>query len=265
MSSQVSYPKQRNELRRRLRYPKLALDEVKAARISRLLLLLTPLLSFTLVEALNYNNPWTDFTAVQILLNLAWYYLGELAFYTIFRRRTSAVKWGLGTAWAFGCASHYLIAFRGRTLFPADFLSLRTAANVAVHYDYTPDFKQVITFLIMLAVLLLVSLLPREARHARSWRRLACTAGVTAAYLALFFGTGIVEALGVQPSLWTTRGNGLLLNFTVCMKYMRTEQPEGYSPQAAQALAGGAAAGAEAEGETPVNVIVVMNLSLIHI
>ena len=71
MSSQVSYPKQRNELRRRLRYPKLALDEVKAARISRLLLLLTPLLSFTLVEALNYNNPWTDFTAVQILLNLA--------------------------------------------------------------------------------------------------------------------------------------------------------------------------------------------------
>ena len=133
MSSQVSYPKQRNELRR-LRYPKLALDEVKAARISRLLLMLTPLLSFTLVEALNYNNPWTDFTAVQILLNLAWYYLGELAFYTIFRRRTSAVKWGLGTAWAFGCASHYLIAFRGRTLFPADFLSLRTAANVAVHY-----------------------------------------------------------------------------------------------------------------------------------
>lgn len=261
MSSQVSYPKQRNELRRRLRYPKLALDEVKAARISRLLLMLTPLLSFTLVEALNYNNPWTDFTAVQILLNLAWYYLGELAFYTIFRRRTSAVKWGLGTAWAFGCASHYLIAFRGRTLFPADFLSLRTAANVAVHYDYTPDFKQVITFLIMLAVLLLVSLLPREARHARSWRRLACTAGVTAAYLALFFGTGIVEALGVQPSLWTTRGNGLLLNFTVCMKYMRTEQPEGYSPQAAQALAGGAAAGAEAEGETPVNVIVVMNES----
>ena len=31
MSSQVSYPKQRNELRR-LHYPKLALDEVKAAR-----------------------------------------------------------------------------------------------------------------------------------------------------------------------------------------------------------------------------------------
>lgn len=102
----------------------------------------------------------------------------------------------------------------------------------------------------MLAVLLLVSLLPREARHARSWRRLACTAGVTAAYLALFFGIRDRGGLGVEPSLWTPGATACWLNFTVCMKYMRTEQPEGYSPQAAQAMAGGAVAGAEADGET---------------
>ena len=101
-------------------------------------MLLAPLLSFTLVEYLNYNNPWTDFTALQIALNLAWYYLGELFFYFVLRRRASAVKWAMGIAWGLGMANHYLISFRGRTLFPGDFLTLRTAANVAGNHDYRP-------------------------------------------------------------------------------------------------------------------------------
>lgn len=65
-------------------------------------MLLAPLLSFTLVEYLNYNNPWTDFTPLQIALNLAWYYLGELFFYFVLRRRPrpSSGPWGSPGAWA---------------------------------------------------------------------------------------------------------------------------------------------------------------------
>lgn len=66
-------------------------------------MLLPPCLSFTLVEYLNYNNPWTDFTSLQIALNLAWYYLGELFFYFVLRRRAcrpSSGPWGSPGAWA---------------------------------------------------------------------------------------------------------------------------------------------------------------------
>ena len=73
--------------RRRFRWPRLPLGEGQAAWTTRALMLLAPLLSFTLVEYLNYNNPWTDFTSLQIALNLAWYYLGELFFYFVLRRR----------------------------------------------------------------------------------------------------------------------------------------------------------------------------------
>ena len=128
--------------RRRFRWPRLPLGEGQAAWTTRALMLLAPLLSFTLVEYLNYNNPWTDFTSLQIALNLAWYYLGELFFYFVLRRRASAVKWAMGIAWGLGMANHYLISFRGRTLFPGDFLTLRTAANVAGNYDYRPDSMQ---------------------------------------------------------------------------------------------------------------------------
>lgn len=138
--------------RRRFRWPRLPLGEGQAAWTTRALMLLAPLLSFTLVEYLNYNNPWTDFTALQIALNLAWYYLGELFFYFVLRRRASAVKWAMGIAWGLGMANHYLISFRGRTLFPGDFLTLRTAANVAGNYDYRPDSMQWLTIGVFAAV-----------------------------------------------------------------------------------------------------------------
>ncbi len=232
------------------------------------LLLLLPVLAFVLVEYLNYNS-WDDFTPVQIALNLAWYYLLELVFYFVRRRRrVAAAKWAFGIAWGIGMANHYLISFRGRTLFPGDFLTLRTAANVAGNYDYRPDSMQWLTIGIFAAVLVLLSFLPREEKRPFDWRGFVPAAAGTAVFLAAFFGTGWVEGLGIEPSMWTTRGNGLVLNFTVCLKYMKVEKPDSYSQETLAALAGenpsdAADAAASADGGTrPVNVIVIMNESL---
>ena len=254
--------------KRRLRWPKLPLAERQLAWTGRALLLLLPVLAFVLVEYLNYNS-WDDFTPVQIALNLAWYYLLELVFYFVRRRRrVAAAKWAFGIAWGLGMANHYLISFRGRTLFPGDFLTLRTAANVAGNYDYRPDSMQWLTIGIFAAVLVLLSFLPREEKRPFDWRGFAPAAAGTAVFLAAFFGTGWVEGLGIEPSMWTTRGNGLVLNFTVCLKYMKVEKPDSYSQETLAALAGEnpsdtADAAASADGGTrPVNVIVIMNESL---
>ena len=254
--------------KRRLRWPKLPLAERQLAWAGRALLLLLPVLAFVLVEYLNYNS-WDDFTPVQIALNLAWYYLLELVFYFVRRRRrVAAAKWAFGIAWGIGMANHYLISFRGRTLFPGDFLTLRTAANVAGNYDYRPDSMQWLTIGIFAAVLVLLSFLPREEKRPFDWRGFAPAAAGTAVFLAAFFGTGWVEGLGIEPSMWTTRGNGLVLNFTVCLKYMKVEKPDSYSQETLAALAGenpsdAADTAASADGGTrPVNVIVIMNESL---
>ncbi|OUQ79008.1 LTA synthase family protein [Flavonifractor sp. An10] len=254
--------------KRRLRWPKLPLAERQLAWTGRALLLLLPVLAFVLVEYLNYNS-WDDFTPVQIALNLAWYYLLELVFYFVRRRRRiAAAKWAFGIAWGIGMANHYLISFRGRTLFPGDFLTLRTAANVAGNYDYRPDSMQWLTIGIFAAVLVLLSFLPREEKRPFDWRGFAPAAAGAAVFLAAFFGTGWVEGLGIEPSMWTTRGNGLVLNFTVCLKYMKVEKPDSYSQETLAALAGenpsdAADAAASADGGIrPVNVIVIMNESL---
>lgn len=265
MTYTVETPRSR---RLRLRWPQLPLAERQLAWTGRALLLLLPVLAFVLVEYLNYNS-WDDFTPVQIALNLAWYYLLELVFYFVRRRRrVAAAKWAFGIAWGIGMANHYLISFRGRTLFPGDFLTLRTAANVAGNYDYRPDSMQWLTIGIFAAVLVLLSFLPREEKRPFDWRGFVPAAAGTAVFLAAFFGTGWVEGLGIEPSMWTTRGNGLVLNFTVCLKYMKVEKPDSYSQETLAALAGenpsdAADAAASADGGTrPVNVIVIMNESL---
>ena len=254
--------------KRRLRWPKLPLAERQLAWTGRALLAVLPVLAFVLVEYLNYNS-LDDFTPVQIALNLAWYYLLELVFYFARRRRrVAAAKWAFGIAWGIGMANHYLISFRGRTLFPGDFLTLRTAANVAGNYDYRPDSMQWLTIGIFAAVLVLLSFLPREEKRLFDWRGFAPAAVGTAVFLAAFFGTGWVEGLGIEPSMWTTRGNGLVLNFTVCLKYMKVEKPDSYSQETLAALAGespsdAADTAASADGGIrPVNVIVIMNESL---
>lgn len=254
--------------KKKLRWPKVALSEGKYRWLGRGVLVLVPLLAFTLVEYLNYNDPWQDFTPMQIGLNLIWYYLLELIFYFGRGRRVSAAKWALGIAWGLGMTNHYLISFRGRTLFPGDFLTLGTAVNVAGNYDYSLDRMQLISLLILVLALLALSLLPREKRIPFTLRRFLPSAGIAGVVLAVFFGTGFVENQGIEPSMWTTRGNGLALNFSVCLKYMRVEAPEGYAQESLEQLTADTASDGpsvtvtDPDGTTrPVNVIVIMNES----
>ena len=267
-TSRASSPGHKEKKGFRLKWPKPHMTPRQYWWTTMVLLIVVPLLSFTLVEHMNYNDPWKDFSPAQILLNLAWYYLGELFFYFLRGRRSGAVKLALGIAWGFGCVNHYLIAFRGRTLFPGDFLTLGTAANVAANYDYRLSQRQGLTLLVMVLVILAMKFLPDEPRKKFSWKVFAPSAASSAVFLWLFFGTGMVERLGIEPSMWTTRGNGLFLNFAVCLKYMKVEQPDTYSTETLEALKAeygsdqASVALTDPDGTVrPVNVIVIMNES----
>ena len=226
-----------------------------------------PLLAFCLVERMNYNDLLTDFTPLQVGLNLAWYYLIAGAVHLLAGRTVLAA--GLSTALLvlIGVANRYVIRFRGRTIFPGDLVTLRTAANVAGNYDYTPDQTQAVCLLLLLLFCLLLWKLPRQKGRARiRLRALLPAAGAAGVFLAVFFGTEFLSAAGIEPSMWTTRGNGFFLNFMVCLRYSRVEPPEGYSQEALETIVGevdqeGAALLPAGEETRPVNLIVIMNES----
>ena len=163
-----------------------------------------------------------------------------------------------------GLANRYVIRFRGRTIFPGDLLSLQTAANVAGNYDYTPDVVQLRCLLVLALFLLLLWKVPkRPGRQRPHWRAVLPAAVLSAAYLTVFFQTDFLRQMEIEPSLWTTRGNGFVLNFSVCLRYSAVEEPEGYSQETLASIRLETEEDWEADPnaagtETPVNLIVIM-------
>ena len=254
--------------RARPRWPRLPMGAGTAEWLSRLFFVAGPLVSYNLVEILNYNEPWTSFTPLQMALNLVWYYFGALFFYFVLGRRDRATKVAMVIAWFIGVVNRYAIAFRGRTLFPGDIVTIRTALNVAGNYNYTPDAVMVLTGLVVAVFIALLSLLPTDrGRRKFSWKLFLPTLAGSAAFLYIFFCTNAVSDAGISPSMWTTRGNGLALNFSLCVRYSRVSQPAGYSQAALKSEAASlpsddTAVSSGADGTVrPVNVIVVMNES----
>lgn len=206
--------------------------------LSHILFWLTPLICFLMVEVLSENNPFTRLKPWQWLMNLVWYFCLLFIGWLITGRRKGAMVFDALFSFGIGVANHYILAFRGRALFPIDLLSLKTAANVAGSYDYTPDKFVWGGLAILAAVIGLQFLLPREQRGKQRWLkwfRLGMSLGWVI-YIGVFFFTDMLPSLGVYAQQWKTQGNGFLLNFTVSARYMRAEKPEGYSKEEAQAL-----------------------------
>lgn len=248
--------------RRKHAFPRLPIPERAATWLGRLIFWLSPILAFFLVEILNYADSLSPLSTLQIALNLPFYYIPLFLFYFLRGRRVDrAVRWSLGLCWGIGMVNHYLLRFRGRALFPADLLTLRTAANVAGNYDYYLDSRQLCSLLVVAAVFAALALLPlNREKKKRTWRtRLAAgTAALcSVGFLVLLFGTSFANDHGIATELWTTRGNGFFLNFSLCLKDSRVAKPEGYSAQALDAIAQDIQVPTAGEGRP--NVIVIMN------
>ncbi len=262
----MKFPSALRERKHRLRYPKLPISPGLAAWLSRGFFLAGPLVSYVLVELLNNNNPW-GFSSFQLALNLAWYYMGAIFFYFVWGNRERATHWAMVLAWVIGIINSYALRFRGRTIFPSDIVTIRTALNVAGNYNYLPDLTQLFTLLVMVLFLRAMALLPTpRERQPFSWKLFIPGEAACVAFLWMFFCTDTVSDAGISPSMWTTRGNGLALNFSLCVRYSWVQPPDGYSVDGVDALAEeypSDDAAVETSGSTtkPVNLIVIMNES----
>ena len=245
----------------KLRTGLLPLGERGALRLSRTLWTLGPVVGFLLVEYLNYNT-WGSLTPLQAALNLVFYYLAAGLLHLLIGRRKLSCGVALTLFWAIGMANHYVLSFRGRTIFPGDLLTLSTAANVASSYSYRPDTMQLASLVGLLLFLALLALTPGQRGRTKPRLRSALPATAAGlAFLGVFFGTGFLSWAGVEPSMWTTIGNGFVLNFSVCLKYSQVETPQGYSQETLSSLEEDLTGGRVVRPGQGVNVIAIMNES----
>ena len=230
---------------------------------ARLLFMLGPWIAYLCVEYLNENDPFTALNSTQLLFSAAWYYL----IFWLARLLTGRPKAGAALAvtlcFLFGLANHYVLAFRGRIIFPVDLMTLGTAANVAASYDYTPDRNVWIAAAILAGYLLLLALPPRQPKGRQHLRR-GTVIGSWAAmlvFLYAFFCTPLLPTVGIWAQQWKTQANGFLLNFMTALRYSFVSAPEGYDRETAEQIAAQAVSSAGDAAARPENLLVIMNES----
>lgn len=206
--------------------------------LARLLWALGPFLSFLMVEYMIGNITLFPFTCAlktpkEIILNLIWYYMVAGALYLAVGRRKSSAIISAAFFLIWGLADSYFFAFRGRVIFPSDFLALRTAVNVIGEYNFLPSSEQFFGALILVIYIVCMALMPKvRGRKFPGWFVTVPAAAVCAGYICLFFFTPFLKWTGFEDKLWTslwqTRQNGVVLNFTVNLRFSSVEKPEDY-------------------------------------
>lgn len=239
--------------------------------LSRLVFFLGPFWMYIMAEILNGNNPFTSLELWRVAWNIVWYFVFFLFFWLVCAARRSLASIMAGTfCFLFATVNHYVLRFRGTALFPIDFLSWHTAANVADGYDYTPDTRLWIA-LGMLALYILCVLLTREKDARRASWRLRLPAGIVlAAFLFSYFCTGLLPYFNIYAEQWLTQKNGFVFNFMTALRYSFASEPDGYDLEEVeqfkldymQKLSAREDEDNEDEDATePVNIILIMNES----
>lgn len=154
-------------------------------------------------------------------------------------------------------ANAYIYAFRGKELGPMDFLSAKTAANVAAQYHFDANIWVIVGWVIWLLVICLQYKLPPIPKLPKLRSRIFALAALTVSVFALVLG-----AKNLPIKTWETEGtrlNGYYLNFYISIRDSKVKQPEGYSIGDVEACTQAYAAGG-ADTKIP-NVIVIMDES----
>ncbi len=197
-------------------------------------MLLSPILSITMVEAMDsiwvYNMAPNYFVAnylcYLVYLLLAYAACGQVGF---------SISIANTYFFAFALVNDVMCVFRETPFLPTDFMSIGTAANVAAAYEPFLDCKMIMGSLIFAFILILSAKINMHSlRKKEGIIPRLISAGYVIVMLLLFFCTDVVPDAGYKPDFWNQlRGyhkSGSFFNYSLNFKYLRVAKPDGYDP-----------------------------------
>lgn len=179
-----------------------------------------------------------EFPANDVLFSMDFFYvaanLGMLAalfaiVYTVGQRSRGAIAAFLAVCLLAGVANHFVIAFKGQPVVPADLFALNTAAAVSGGYSFWPDERVVACGVLFAAACIGLRLVPKAPLSRRAMAANAAMAVV----LVAAFGTWInVRDIGEDfhcvVGEWNTRASYADQGTTLCfLKRVPGPLPQG--------------------------------------
>ncbi len=229
---------------------------------------LTPCLSFVCVEAYNrgywhvgarlsYEN--AEPMSRMFLLNMLIYYLFFLSLAFLFGSFTIGYGTACGILMGVAIVNFYVQQFRGTPIVPWDFLSIRTAANVADNFEYKIYWQMLLATLAFSFLLLTVGKMKLRIRVLPA--RIAGCAILIAVLVLTVSSLQKDDAKtfwGIDTTLFTPNvryaKNGFWPAFLSNLSFLHIEKPDGYSTDRVEEIADEAVKNrAEAAGSAGTN------------
>ena len=201
--------------------------------INTVLFFLLPIVSMTMVECLNGVFVY-DFYIVDFLNSYCLYILFYALFFAISGSYRLTVMITSPIFFLFALAHHFVVKYKGSPFVPMDFYSITTAKEVAASYDYSVNYQIAVSFILLIALMVLGYKLKTPRMHISSKIISRCASALAVIIVfGIYFFTDIFANCGLEPDFWNqSRGykkSGFLLNFCLNTKYLYLSEPEGYS------------------------------------
>lgn len=182
------------------------------------------------------------------------------------QRSRTAVGLFLAACFLAGTANHFVIAFKGQPIVPADLFALSTAASVGSGYTFALDARLLEAAGVLALCLAALSLLPKVPATPRRAAANAACAFAVAACFGWWLGTyDLEEAYACTVDVWGVKESyaeqGSALCFLKRVQDLSPAQPEGHDADGVAALLGALGSGTPAaigDAEAP-TVIAIMN------
>lgn len=227
-----------------------------------------PCASFYLMETF-HHNPFAHMNIYVQCLNIIIFVAFALLWWMITGSRRWALMIESVVALGIGIFDYYVIAFRGTPILPWDIFSIKTAVSVSSDYDYSLEWRAVLSILAFL-LLIFIESRTKEVILNRHYWLIRISGGVCAS--ALLFGEYqllkdpvFVSDMQIYDKLFTPyamiKRDGIALAFMLELQYMEVDKPAGYTTakveEAYESLEG-EILGVETDERMP-NIIVVMD------
>ena len=140
-----------------------------------------------------------------------------------------------------GVANHFVIAYKGQPVVPADLFALSTAAAVSGGYSFLPDARVLACLALYALACVGLHFVPKAPLSRRAAAANLCVAAALAVAAGAWMNVhDIGEDFHCVVGEWNTRGSyaeqGTVLCFLQRVQELVPRPPEGYSPEAAAQL-----------------------------
>ena len=212
---------------------------------------LIPWLSFVCVEAYN-KGYWHVGARVSyenaspmnsmFLLNMLLYYLFFAAMTFLLGGFFAGYAAAAAILMSIAIGNYYVQQFRGSPIVPWDFLSLRTAANVAGGFEYKIFWQMILATLGFVFLLLTIGKMKGKVRFL-PLRIIGCVAAFAALFLliAALQKDKVKSYWGIDTTLFTPNvrytKNGFWPAFLSNISFLNVEKPDGYSVDTVEEIA----------------------------